>query len=203
MRKDHLKTTRSTCLFVVLQLRHVSAAGLRNSLPGHQVSHYHGRRADLCSVTDTSAAVRRRHTRVDVRTLGAFGPVHCGWRDSLTWLLLSGLGQVGDARVGAHEDVAGVQGALQEALLGLRYVDAAQRSFGQRVGRHQSQTVHAYLVDAVYGLKQFKTNLAINNFGNCLQSSEFICHSTKKEKYTTSQTIWTHPMNLSSFLSLS
>lgn len=163
-------TTHSTCLFVVLQLRHVSAAGLCNSLPGHQVSHYHGRRADLCSITDTSAAVRRRHTRADdVPTFGAFGPVHCGWRGGLTWLLLSGLGQVGDARVRAHEDVAGVQGAFQEALLGLRYVDAAQGSFGQRVGWHQSQTVHAHLVDAVYGLKQFKTNLAINNFGNCLQ----------------------------------
>lgn len=147
-------TACSTCLFVVLQLRYVSAAGLRNSLPGHQVSHYHGRRADLCSITDTSAAVRRRHTCTDVRAFGAFGPAHCGWRDGLTWLLLSGLWQIGDARVGAHQDVAGVQGAFQEALLGLRYVDAAQRCFGKRVGRHQSQTVHAHLVDAVYGLKQ-------------------------------------------------
>lgn len=90
------------------------------------------------------------------RTLGAFDPGHCGRRDGLTWLLLSGLGQVGDARVGAHEDVAGVQGAFQEALLGLRYVDAAQGSFGQRVGRHQSQTVHAHLVDAVDGLKRVR-----------------------------------------------
>lgn len=34
-------------------------------------------------------------------------------------LLLSRLGQVGDAGVRAHEDVAGVQGSLQEALFGL------------------------------------------------------------------------------------
>lgn len=54
-----------------------------------------------------------------LRTSGAFGPVHCGQWDGLTWLLLSWLGQVGDTRVGAHEDVARVQGAFQEALLGL------------------------------------------------------------------------------------
>ena len=32
---------------------------------------------------------------------------------------LAGLGQVSDARVGAHEHVDGVEAALQEALLGL------------------------------------------------------------------------------------
>lgn len=69
-----------------------------------------------------------------------------------TWLFLSWLGQVGDARVRAHEDVAGVQGALQEALFGLRYMDAAEGSLGKRVSRHQSQAVHPNLVDAVYGL---------------------------------------------------
>ena len=41
----------------------------------------------------------------------------------LTWLFLAGFGQVGDASVGAHEDVAGVQRALQEELLGLGQVD--------------------------------------------------------------------------------
>lgn len=66
---------------------------------------------------------------------------------------MSWLGQVGDTRVRAHEDVAGVQGALQEALFGLRYVDAAQGSLRKRVGRHQSQAVHPDLVDAVYGLE--------------------------------------------------
>jgi len=55
-----------------------------------------------------------------------------------TWLFLSWLGQVGDTCVRAHEDVTGVQGAFQEALFGLRYVDAPQRSLGKRVGRHQS-----------------------------------------------------------------
>lgn len=70
-----------------------------------------------------------------------------------TWLFLSRLGQVGDTCVRAHEDVAGVQGALQEALFGLRYVDAAQGSLRERVGRHQSQAVDPDLVDAVYGLE--------------------------------------------------
>lgn len=72
-----------------------------------------------------------------------------GWS---TWLFLSWLGQVGDARVRTHQDVAGVQGTFQEALLGLRYVDAAQGSFGECVGGYKSQTVHTHLVDAVYGL---------------------------------------------------
>lgn len=73
-----------------------------------------------------------------------------------TWLFLSWLGQVGDTCVRAHEDVAGVQGALQEALFGLRYMNAAQGSLGKCVGRHQSQAVHPNLVDAVYGLETDK-----------------------------------------------
>jgi len=66
---------------------------------------------------------------------------------------LSGLGKVGDTRVRAHEDVAGVQGALQEALFGLRYVYATERSFRKGISRHKSQAVHPNLVDAVYGLE--------------------------------------------------
>ena len=70
-----------------------------------------------------------------------------------TGLFLPGLGQVSDAGVGAHEHVAGVQAALQEALLGLRDVDAPQWGLGQRVGGDQRQTVHSHLVDAVDGLQ--------------------------------------------------
>lgn len=70
-----------------------------------------------------------------------------------TWLFLSWLGQVGDTCVRAHEDVAGVQGTFQEALFGLRYMDAAQGSLRKCVSRHQSQTVHPDLVDAVYCLE--------------------------------------------------
>ena len=69
-----------------------------------------------------------------------------------TWLFLSRLGQVGYTSVRAHKDVAGVQGTLQEALFGLRYMDATQWSLWKRVGRHQSQAIHPDLVDAVYGL---------------------------------------------------
>lgn len=71
---------------------------------------------------------------------------------SSTWLFLSGLWQVGHTRVRAHEDVAGVQSAFQEALFGLRYMNAAQWGLGQRVGRNEGQAVHPHLVDAVYGL---------------------------------------------------
>lgn len=41
-----------------------------------------------------------------------------------TWLFLPRLGQIGDTCVRAHEDIAGVQCTLQEALLCLRYMDA-------------------------------------------------------------------------------
>lgn len=53
----------------------------------------------------------------------------------------------------AHEDVARVQGTLQETLFGLRYMDSTQRSLRKCVGRHKSQAVHPNLVDAVYGLE--------------------------------------------------
>lgn len=68
-------------------------------------------------------------------------------------MFLSWLGQVGDTRVRAHEDIAWVQGALQEALFCVRYMDAAKRSFRKRIGRHQSQAVHPNLMDAVNGLE--------------------------------------------------
>lgn len=71
-----------------------------------------------------------------------------------TWLFLTGFGQVGDAGVRTHQHVAGVQRPLQEQLLGLRQVDATQGSLGQSVGRHQSQTIHAHLVNTVYRLER-------------------------------------------------
>lgn len=52
-----------------------------------------------------------------------------------------------------HEDVAGVQAAIQEGLLGVRDVDATQGCFRERVGGDQGQTIQAHLVDAVNGLK--------------------------------------------------
>ena len=76
-----------------------------------------------------------------------------------TGLFLPGLG---DAGVGAHEHVAGVQEALQEALLGLRDLDAPQRGLGQRVGGDQRQTVHPHLVDAVDGLQGHHTTTSHN-----------------------------------------
>lgn len=74
-------------------------------------------------------------------------------RPSPTWLFLPRFGQVGDTGVGAHQDIAGVKPPLQVQLLDLRQVDAAQRSLGKGVGRHQSQTEDAHPVDAVYGLR--------------------------------------------------
>lgn len=71
----------------------------------------------------------------------------------LTRLFLPRLGQVGDAGVGAHEDVAGVQPPLQVQLLDLRQVDAPQRGLGEGVGRDQGQAEHAHPVDAVDGLR--------------------------------------------------
>lgn len=68
-------------------------------------------------------------------------------------MFLPRFGQVGDAGVRTHEHVAGVQRPLQEQLLGLRQVDATQRSLGQSVGGHQSQAVHPHLMDAVYRLE--------------------------------------------------
>lgn len=72
---------------------------------------------------------------------------------SPTRLLLARFRQVCDARVWTHEDVAGVQAAVQEGLLGVRDVDATQRRFRERVGRNQGETIQAHLVDAVDSLK--------------------------------------------------
>lgn len=71
-----------------------------------------------------------------------------------TWLLLSRLGQVSHTRVWTHEDIAWVQSTLQEALFGLRYMNASQGSLWKGVGRNQSQTVHTNLVNAVNGLER-------------------------------------------------
>ena len=54
--------------------------------------------------------------------------------------------------MGAQEDVAGVQVALQEVLLGLTDVDAPQGGLGEGVGGDQSQAVQPHLVDTVDSL---------------------------------------------------
>ena len=77
---------------------------------------------------------------------------------ALTWLFLARLRQVGDAGMGAQEDVAGVQVALQEVLLGLTDVDATQGRLGGGVGWDQSQAVQPHLVDTVDGLRKTQTN---------------------------------------------
>lgn len=83
--------------------------------------------------------------------------IHCTGPKSAfvlpTRLLLARFGQVCDTCVRTHEDVARVQAAVKEGLLGVRDVDATQRCFRERVGRDQGQTIQAHLVDAVNGLK--------------------------------------------------
>lgn len=54
----------------------------------------------------------------------------------------------------AHEDVAGVQRALQKVLFGLGDVDPSQWSFWQCVGWHESKAVNTHLVNAVNGLEK-------------------------------------------------
>lgn len=71
---------------------------------------------------------------------------------ALTWLLLPGFGHVGDTGVRAHEDIAGVQIALQKVLLGFTDMDASQWSLWEGVGRDEGEAVQADLVDAVDGL---------------------------------------------------
>ena len=63
------------------------------------------------------------------------------------------LGQVGDAGVGAHQDIDWVQAALEELLLGLGEMDPAQGRLGQVVMRHQGQAVEANIVDGVHCLE--------------------------------------------------
>ena len=60
--------------------------------------------------------------------------------------------------MGAQEDVAGVQVAIQEVLLGLTDVDSTQGRLGESVGWDQSQAVQTHLVDTVDGLRQTQTN---------------------------------------------
>lgn len=57
----------------------------------------------------------------------------------------------------AHEDVAGVQGALQKVLFRLRDVDPSQRGFWQCVSWHKSKAIDTHLVDAVDGLEKEET----------------------------------------------
>lgn len=65
----------------------------------------------------------------------------------------------------AHEDVAGMQRALQKVLFGLRDVDPSQRSFWQGVGWHQGEAIYTHLVNAVNGLEKGETVAAIVQVG--------------------------------------
>lgn len=71
---------------------------------------------------------------------------------ALTWLFLPWFGQVGDAGVGTHEDVAWMKPSLQVQLFDFRQVDATQRSFGESIGWDQSQAEHTNPMDTVNGL---------------------------------------------------
>lgn len=76
------------------------------------------------------------------------------WKQQVqpTWLFLARLGEVGDTRVWAHENIAGVQIPLQEILLGFADMNPSQRCLGKGVGWDECQAVKADLVDAVNGL---------------------------------------------------
>lgn len=138
----------------VLVLHHsqLSARRLGDPFPGHQVADQHGGGANVhwtdCKTDSDDVSGADRQTRK------RFCSRRCG---GSTWLLLPGLGHVGHAGVGAHEDVAGVQVSFQEALLGVTDVDSSQWRLGKRVGRHEGEAVQPHLVDAVDGLrgKQF------------------------------------------------
>lgn len=96
---------------LVLNHAQVPACGLGDPLPRHQVSDHHRSRADA-------------HYRKSVRSMNWKELDHtalvCSVRCvSPTGLLLARFGQVGDACVRTHEDVAGVKAAVQEGLLGI------------------------------------------------------------------------------------
>lgn len=59
------------------------------------------------------------------------------------------LGQIRHARMRTHQNVRRVQGTFQEPPLRLGQVNTAQRSLGQIVGRHQSQTIDPHLMNGV------------------------------------------------------
>lgn len=132
---------------LVLHHAQLSACGLGDPLPCHQVSYQHGGRTHV-----HWKHIRKHHQTHSETTLERV------WRGGgarrLTRLLLPRLGQVGDAGVRAHEDVAGVQVSLQEVLLGFTDVDAAERRLWEGVGRDEGQAVQAHLVDAVDGLRR-------------------------------------------------
>lgn len=52
----------------------------------------------------------------------------------------------------AHEDIAGMQVALQEVLLGLTDVDPSERRLWEGVGWDERKAVQANLMNTVYGL---------------------------------------------------
>lgn len=70
-----------------------------------------------------------------------------------TWLLLSRLWQVRDTGVGTHQDIAGVQRALQEKLLRFRQVNPTKRGFGKGICWHQGQAINSDLMYTVNGLE--------------------------------------------------
>lgn len=78
-------------------------------------------------------------------------------------LFLAWFGQVGDARVWTHEDIAWMQVSVKEVLLGFTDVDAPKRRLWEGVGRDECKAVKANLVDTVDGLE----NKNIQCIQNC------------------------------------
>lgn len=68
-------------------------------------------------------------------------------------MYLPWFGQVGDARVRAHQHVGRVQRALEESSLALAQMDPAERSFGQEVRLNEREAVYPHLVYRVDGLQ--------------------------------------------------
>lgn len=72
---------------------------------------------------------------------------------ALTLMQVSGLRQVCDAGVRAHQHVGWMEGAFQEATTSFAQVNSAERRLGQVVGWHQRQAVDSDLVDGIDGLE--------------------------------------------------
>lgn len=164
-RGEMRKTFYFTCLVVVLELCHISSTGLCYPLACHQVAHYHRSRTNFCPPQPQSFTTQHTWVKLELTPAGviklqwdvnSFSSWFYTWSSQATWLFLSWLGQVGHTCVWTHEDIARVQSTFQEALFGLRYMNASQGSLWKRVSRNQSQTVHTNLVNAVYGLERWR-----------------------------------------------
>lgn len=109
---------------LVLYESQISACSLCNSFPSNQITQHDGGRAN----TDYERHIdRKEHFEKNIICIG-FSPLDFRVPSPLrslfnpcihTWLFLTWFWHVGDAGVGAHEDVAGVQRSLQEELLGV------------------------------------------------------------------------------------